>query len=135
MRDEDRGEAEPAAQLPEQVDDRALRQDVERGRRLVQDHDLRIEQQRHGDQDALPHPPGQLVRVRAQHAIRVQVNEVEQLPGAVVHPVRVAHPVRAAGVKELFPDRDHRIEGRERGLEDHRAIAPAEPPEALRIER
>src|SRR2546422_1289580 len=67
--------------------------------------------------------------------MRVQMHELEQLPRAVMDPARVAHAVRAAGVEELLPDRDHRIEGRERGLEDHRAVAPAEPSEALRVER
>ena len=134
VRDEDRREVKLSPELAEKVDDRALREDVEGGRRLVEDDDARIEEQRHRDEDALAHPARELVRVGAQYAIGIEVHEVEELARAVVHAMAVVHAVRAAGVEEVLPDRDHGIERGQRGLEHHRALGPAEPTELLAVE-
>ena len=66
MGDEQDREAEPVAQRHQLVENLALGDDVQRGRRLVHDQDLRVERHRHGDHDALPHAAGQLVRVAAE---------------------------------------------------------------------
>ena len=50
-------------QLDHQVEDLRLGRDVERRRRLVGDQQLRVARQRHGDDDALAHAAGELVRV------------------------------------------------------------------------
>ncbi|MCZ4516709.1 hypothetical protein O3Q52_53150, partial [Streptomyces sp. ActVer] len=47
------GEAEFVAERPDQVEDSTLRYDVEPGRRLVEDEDLRAGRDGHGDGDAL----------------------------------------------------------------------------------
>ena len=49
-------------QLGEQVEDLGLHGDVERRGRLVGDQDLRVGGDRRGDEDALQHAAGQLVR-------------------------------------------------------------------------
>ena len=59
-------------------EDLALDDDVERRRRLVHHDQLRLERERHRDDDALPHPARELVRVRA-HAVTVDADELEQV--------------------------------------------------------
>ena len=68
VRDEQHREAELGLQLADLLQDLALDDDVERGRRLVHDHELGPERERHRDHHALPHAAGQLVRVRAERA-------------------------------------------------------------------
>src|SRR5439155_22622400 len=132
---ENRGEPELAAKLAQEIDDRALGQDVERGRRLVEDDDARVEQQGHRDQHALAHASGELVRISAQDPVRIEMDEVQELAGPVVDLVLVAHPMGTPSIEELLPDRDDRVERREGGLEDHGAVRPAKAPKPLRIER
>ena len=59
-------------------EDLALHDDVERRRRLVHDHELRVDGERHRDHDPLAHAAGELVRVAAQ-AVAGDPDEVEQL--------------------------------------------------------
>ena len=60
--DEDEREIEFLAQFFEHVHDVALRQNVERSRRFVEDEQLRLQQQAERNEDALPHAAGQFVR-------------------------------------------------------------------------
>jgi hypothetical protein len=92
---------------------------------LVEDDELRLEHQRERYENALLHPAGELVRERRQHALRVEVDEVEQLVRTVADLLSILHSVRACRVEELLPDRDHRVERVERGLEHHRGLGPA----------
>ena len=57
------GEPQPVLQVLEQVDDLRLHGHVERGHRLVEDDELRLERERTCDTDALPLATGELVRV------------------------------------------------------------------------
>ena len=61
-------------------EDLALDDDVERGRRLVHDHQLGLERERHRDDHALAHAAGELVRVGA-NAAAVDADQVEQVGG------------------------------------------------------
>ena len=61
--DEDDRHAEPALQVGEQRQDLRLDGDVERGRRLVGDQDVRIVGERHGDHHALALAARQFVRI------------------------------------------------------------------------
>ena len=63
VRDQQQRQAEIAAQLLEQREHLRLRHDVERGRRLVGDHDLGIAGQGQRDHHALAHAARELVRV------------------------------------------------------------------------
>ncbi len=82
--DEDDAEAEPRLHLLEHVDDGALRQDVERGGRLVEDHDLRVEQHAERQQRALAHPAAQFVRIGIEDALRVEPHQLEQFQRALL---------------------------------------------------
>ena len=66
VRDEEDRELQLLLQLRDLRQDLPLDDDVERGRRLVHDHDLGIRGQRHRDHDPLAHSAGQLMRVTAQ---------------------------------------------------------------------
>ena len=68
-------------ELLELLQDLALHDDVERGRRLVHHDQLGLERERHRDHDALAHAAGELVRVRA-HALAVDADELEQVARA-----------------------------------------------------
>ena len=61
--DEEVGEAAPALQRAQQVQDLRLHRDVERAGRLVADDQLRVDRQRACDGDALPLTARELVRV------------------------------------------------------------------------
>ena len=66
--DQDDRRAEIALQLPQQPQDLRLDRDIERGRRLVGDQDLRAAGKRHRDHDALAHAAGELMRVLVRGA-------------------------------------------------------------------
>ena len=78
MCDEERREAETVAESDQLLEDFALRDDIEGGGRLVQDHDLGLERQRHRDHRALSHAAGQLVRIAAQ-PVGVDPDHIEHL--------------------------------------------------------
>ena len=130
MRDEEDREAEVALERLDLLEDLALHDDVERGRRLVHDDQLRLERERHRDDHALAHAAGELVRVRAD-APAVDADELEQLARARERPPLVDLLVRAHRVDELVADAHHRVERVHRALEDHRDVAPAEAPQLL----
>ena len=117
------------------LEDLALHDDVERGRRLVEDHELGSQRERHRDDHALAHAAGELVRVRA-HAAGVDADELEQLAGAArARRCFEIALVRAHHVDELVADAHHRVERVHRALEDHRDVAPAEASQLLGVER
>ena len=60
-----------ALQLAQQVEDLGLHGDVEGGGRLVGDEQVRFARYRAGDQDALRHAAGQLVRVGGEGPLGV----------------------------------------------------------------
>ena len=64
--DEQHRQAAPALQLLQQVEDLRLDGDVERRRRLVEDQQVGLGRQRAGDQRALAHAAGQLMRIGAR---------------------------------------------------------------------
>ena len=59
-----------ALELGQHRDDAALDHDVQRGRRLVGQDYLRMEERRQRHDHPLAHPAAQLVRVRAEHVDR-----------------------------------------------------------------
>ena len=80
VRDEEHGEPKLALERLDLLQDLALHDDVERGRRLVHDDQLGLERERHRDDHALAHAARELVRVGA-HAPPVDADELEQLTG------------------------------------------------------
>ena len=77
MRDEQDREPQPVLELEDLLQDLALDDDVEPGRRLVHDHDLRLDGERHRDHHPLAHAARELVRVAAQPRAR-NPDEVDQ---------------------------------------------------------
>ena len=93
---------------------------VECGRGLIRNEQLGPARQRHGDHHALAHSAGKAVRILVHPLAR----------GRDAHPLQDAHGLclrratrRATVVdkslRDLEPDREHRIEARHRLLEDH----------------
>ena len=71
VRDQQDGGVDAAAQLLDEVEDLGLHRGVEAGGGLVEDEQLRVDGQRHGDDDALLLAAGELERVAAQGRVGV----------------------------------------------------------------
>ena len=109
-------------QRAQQVEDLRLDGDVERGRRLVGDQQVRGAGQRHGDHHPLAHAARELVRIVARAAGRARGCRPGRAARARVG-VRglLADPlVLADRLGDLVADREHRVERGHRLLEDHR---------------
>ena len=76
--DEDIGQAQLALELLEQVEDLRLDRHVERGHRLVAHDEVRLEDERPGDADALALATGELVRI-APRVVGLQPDQVHHL--------------------------------------------------------
>ena len=75
------------AEVPHQVEDLGLDRDVERGRRLVGDQQLRLAGEGHRDHHALGHAARHLVRERLEPPLRVgDADHLEQLEGPLRGP-------------------------------------------------
>jgi hypothetical protein len=81
--DDDRG-AKPLLKLGEQRQDLRLHGDVERGRGLIRDQQLRVVGERHRDHRPLAHATRELVRVLVYTPLGVgDPDQLEQLEGAI----------------------------------------------------
>ena len=79
VRDEQHRQAELAHQIAQQFENLPLRRDVERGGRLVGDDQRRRAGERGGDQQPLPLPARELVRIAVERRLRVgQLHAAEQ---------------------------------------------------------
>ena len=111
------------------VEDLRLHGDVERGRGLVGDQDVRAQRERHRDHDPLPLAARELMGVVVDAARRVGNPDVlEQRDRALLGRAPAHRPVRAQRLLDLKPDAVDRVEMRERVLKDHRdplAVDPA----------
>ena len=98
MRHEQHRQPELLCQLAQQDEDLLLRGDVERGGRLVGDHQRRIAGERCGDQQALPLAAGELVRIALQCRLRIgQVHPPEAARADAGDAARrAARPARAS---------------------------------------
>ncbi|VXC29741.1 hypothetical protein BACI9J_760002 [Bacillus altitudinis] len=116
--DQDRREALGALQLDDRVHHGVLHEHVERRRRLVEHHELRLERERQGDGHALPHTAGELPGEPGEHRGR-QLHLLDELlhPGVPAVARHVA--VRPEDVDEVVPDRAHRVERVHAGLQHH----------------
>ena len=122
-------------QPAQQVDNGALGQDVKRGRRLVQDQDLRVEQQGNGQQRALAHAAAQLMRVRVNHAVRVELDEAQKFEESFAHLAAVVPVMRLGRVPDLVPHFEDGIKRVQRRLKDHGAVAPTKLAQRSFVER
>lgn len=119
------GDAEFAAEPVEQAEDLRLDGDVKGGGGLVGDEEGGVVGERDGDDDALAHPAGELVRIVVDLGVDVgDAYGLEEfarpLPG-----LRAAVAVRRHRLDDLLADPHRRIEGGLRILEDHGDLAAA----------
>ena len=120
-------------ELVHQLEDLRLRRHVERGRRLVGDHEVRLVDQRHRDHHALAHAARELVRIVVDALLRVGMRtdfitssaarRASLLRDVVVHEHRLL---------ELPADLLDRVQRRHRILEDHRDPHPPQLAQLLR---
>jgi hypothetical protein len=124
------------ANLREHLHDLRLDRDVERGRRLVGDEQVRLVGDGHGDHRPLSHAAGKFIRVLARAPLGIgNSNEVQQLDDSAADVgVRQRARVQTDRFGDLRADATHGIERRHRILEDHRHALAADRPHALEAE-
>src|SRR2546428_1663178 len=128
VRDQDHREVELPLEALEEFEDLRLDHDVERGHRLVRDHDPRVAREGHRDHHALPHAAGELVRV-LPGTLSVDAEEFEKLADALHRGFFVHLVVDDDRLRDLVSDPLHRIQGVHRALEDDRDVLPSDPAE------
>ena len=127
VRDQDDRRAEALADVAHQVEDAGLDRDVERGRRLVGDQDLRVARERHRDHHALAHAARELVRILVDAPVGSgDAHEVEQLDRAAARVAPRQAEMAAQHLADLVADLERRVERRHRLLEDERDLAAAD---------
>ncbi len=114
--------------LADQLQDLRLDGDVERGRWLVGDQQLRPSGQRHGDHHPLALAARQLVRVEiGREARRIEPDPLHRPPRHASASARPT-PTRASQtLGDLSADGVDRVEGRHRLLKDHADLGPSDP--------
>jgi hypothetical protein len=126
VRHEQQRDVELGDQLAQQQQDLVLRRDVERGGRLVGDHQLRRTGERRGDQQALALAARELMRIasRARSPDRhLHAAEQHDQPRDVVAPRPGA--CQRMRLEHLGADLEHRIEREQRILRDEADAARA----------
>ncbi len=121
--DEEVGQVELALQVLQQVDDLRAHRDIERGDRLVGDHQARVERERAGDADALPLAAAEGVRVAA-HVLGAQPHPAEQLGDAILQLPAGGDLVDPQRIGDDLEDGHARVQRRVGILEDHADVAP-----------
>src|SRR6266568_3180568 len=133
--DEDHRHAIGGFELGEEREDLCLDGDVEGGRRLVGEQQLRPAGEGHGDHHALAHAAGELVRVVGKALSgRWNLDLVEQLErrGIGLAAPHVAMIMQRLG--DLEADGEHRVERGHWLLEDHRDAVAANLAHRLLVE-
>ena len=113
----------------EQTQHLGLNRHVERGGRLVGNHQLRFGCQCHRNADPLPHPSRQLNRIAGEHPIWIGELDVGQGLDRPTTTLLLVHLLRcrvANDRSKLITDREDWIQRRNRILEDHRDAAAAD---------
>ena len=114
-------------QLRQQVEDLGLDGHVQRGGRLVGDHQLRLAGQRDGDHHALAHAAGELVRIVVHAPLgRGDAHQLEHLHRAVQRILARQAFVQAQALGDLLADGVHRVQAGHRLLEDDRDLLGAD---------
>ena len=130
--DQDQAHARLGLQLLQELEDLRLDGDIERGGRLVGDQHLGAQRQRHRDHHPLALPARELVRVVGGAPLRLpDADPVQQLDRARLRRAPGRRPVRRQRLGDLPADAVHRVQMRERVLEDHRDPAAVDAPARL----
>ncbi len=134
--DEEHRRAGGALQRAHQLQDLSLDRNVERGRRLVGDQQLRRACQRHRDHRPLPETARELVRIgvgpllRVRHADGVQQLDRSLAGGPLGEPL-----VQQQRLGDLVADGEDRVERGQRLLKDHRDVVATDPAHRLLRQR
>ena len=125
VRDQQHGHATADLKPFDELENFRLGGDVERGRGLVGDQDLRVGRERHGDHGALPHAAGELEGVAVDQLVGIgYLDLAQQLDRGGSGRVPVHALVQAQRLDDLRADGVHRRQRTHRLLEDE-ADAPA----------
>ena len=126
IRDRNEAHAGFLLQFFQQVHDLRLHCDVQRCGRFVRDQHRWVQGDRHRDHDALAHPAGELVRERARPLLGCgDANAFHQRDRLRLRIGAVQASMNAEHLGDLPADLEHRVEGAQRVLEDHRDARPA----------
>ena len=133
VRDVDHRGAEFRGDLLDQLDDAGLDRDVERGGRLVEQQQLRVRKQRHGDDDALLLAAGDLVRIGAHDALRDRAGaRCASICARALERLLLRDAVMVdRHLGELLADGHRRVQRGHRLLIDHGDLRAADPPQLL----
>jgi hypothetical protein len=124
MADHQQRGAKLLLQVQQEIHDLSLGRDVERGRRLVGDQQRGLAGQGDGDDHALAHATGELVRVFVESPFRRgEAHRPEQLDGAIMGILPVDRQVAPDRLGDLRADPHRRVQRPLRVLEDHRGVA------------
>src|ERR1700676_5035973 len=136
VRDEQHGEAELFAQLPQQRHDLCLDRYIEGRRWLVRDEKFGPPGDGERNHDALAHAAREFVRIAREPAAGFgDADEFEHLDRPVAGCfARGGRPVRADGIDELLTDGEGRVERAQRVLEHHGDLATAHGAHRLLVE-
>jgi hypothetical protein len=134
---EDR-QVEAFLEVAQQVQHAEADRDVQHGHRLVGQQGLGLGAERAGDRDTLTLAAGELVRELVEVTLgRGKADPAEQLVQRVLEvligPARVVVNLQRAG--EVVADRVHRIQRRERVLEDHLDSGRVRPERTAALDR
>ena len=117
VRDVDRGRAVLAQHVADRAQHLDLRGHVERGGRLVEDHEVGIGDQRHRRHDPLQLAAGDLVRIAAADVLRIrQGHRTEQRDGALLERGAGREAAQPGALDHLVHQRVRRVESRRGAL-------------------
>ena len=121
VRDQEQRQAEALLQIAEQIEDLGLNGHIECSRRLVGDEQGWIARQRNRDQGPLAQAAGEVVRIIADASLRIRHAYCrQQLDGALPGGASARDAVDGERLLDLAADREDRVQGRHRLLEDQR---------------
>ena len=125
--------AVPAGQILQDRNDLRLDRNVERGRRLIGDHQRRLGAERERDHDALAHAAGEFVRIAVEALLGRGKTDLGQPRDRPL--LRLLPPeglMRQDRLGELIADPQQRVEAGHRILEDDADPPPADVAHPLR---
>ena len=123
--DHHHGCVELVLQPVDEVQDLGLHGHVEGSSGLVRDQEVGVEGQGHGDHGALPHPPGELVRIRTGPPLGLRdAHQLQEVHGLLEPLLLRGLPVRLEHLGDLVAHPMNGIESRQGVLEDHADLRP-----------
>ncbi len=120
----------------QQVQDLRLNRDIKRRRRFVGDQEFWMARQRHRDHHALPHAPGELMRIVVDAALRIRdLNQRQHVDGSLQHGAAAQSFMQRDHLADLVADGVDGIERGHRLLEHDRDFPGADAVHLVRRQR